>query len=129
MLFRSKFQAAGGEDLVAKVVRTFLSDLGERTQAARTAAGQRDGRALGRIGHALKSSSKLVGARSFSALCAELETRAEASERAELDELVERFLHGSAQVQAALRSTLGDEPGKKAAPASARRTASAPTSS
>ena len=114
-----KFQASGGEDLVAKVVRTFLSDLGERTQAARTAAGQRDGRALSRIGHALKSSSKLVGARSYSALCGELETRAEASERAELDELVERFLHRSAQVQAALRGTLGDEPGKKTAAASA----------
>lgn len=110
-----KFQASGGEDLVAKVVRTFLGDLGERTQAARTAAGQRDGRALSRIGHALKSSSKLVGARSFSTLCAELETRAEASERAELDELVERFLHSSAQVQAALRSTLGDESGRKTA--------------
>ena len=112
-----KFQAAGGEDLVAKVVRTFLGDLGERTQAARSAAAQRDGRALGRIGHALKSSSKLVGARGFSSLCSELESRAELCDRAALDELVERFLRSSAQVAAALRSTLGEEPSQRAASA------------
>lgn len=101
-----RFQTPGGEDLVSKVVRTFLADLGERTQAARAAAAQRDTRTLGRIAHALKSSSKLVGARALSALCAELESAAELGDRTGLYALVERFLLHSAHVHAALTGLL-----------------------
>ncbi len=64
---------AGDEGFMTKIIELFLTDLGERMEAMKTAADARDGAALKSIAHALKGSCGHFGAVRLAALCRKME--------------------------------------------------------
>jgi CheY-like chemotaxis protein/HPt (histidine-containing phosphotransfer) domain-containing protein len=65
-----------GDDLLGKLVEDFLSDFDGRLASMEDALDARDLRLLASIAHFFKSASATLGAKRFSALCAQVEARA-----------------------------------------------------
>ena len=98
----------GGEEFVAEVIDTFLSDAPALVVALRTTYEQGDTEGLRRAAHTLKSNGQTFGAGRFSGLCRELERRARSNElhgTAELVDRVEREYGSLEKSLAALRSS------------------------
>ncbi len=97
----------GGEDFLAEVIDTFLSDAPDLVATLRTTQRQGDAEELRRAAHTLKSNGQTFGAGSFSELCRELEERARTGEidgTGELVDRIEREYDGLQETLAALRS-------------------------
>ena len=69
--FRSSLQ--GDDDFMAELLRDYLNDAAKHLEAIREAADQRDGAALERRAHTLKSSSAAIGAEAVAELCKTIE--------------------------------------------------------
>jgi PAS domain S-box-containing protein len=98
----------GGEEFLAEVIDTFLSDAPALVSALRTTYEQRDTEGLRRAAHTLKSNGQTFGAGRFSELCQELEVRAKSDEldgTVELVDRIEREYAGLEKSLSALRST------------------------
>ena len=97
----------GGDPFLVKVIDTFLSDAPAIVAALRTTHEQGDREGLHRAAHTLISNGETFGARRFSDLCRELETRAKSGEldgTAELVDRIEREYPALEKTLAALRS-------------------------
>jgi CheY-like chemotaxis protein/HPt (histidine-containing phosphotransfer) domain-containing protein len=98
----------GGNEFVAEVIDTFLSDAPALVATLRTTYEQGHADGLRRAAHTLKSNGQTFGAGRFSALCRELELRAKSDEldgAAELVDRIEREYAALEQTLAALRAT------------------------
>jgi CheY-like chemotaxis protein len=98
----------GGEEFVAEVIDTFLSDAPALMETLRTTYEQGQTEGLRRAAHTLKSNGQTFGAGRFSKLCRELEERARSGEldgAAELVDRIEREYAALEQTLAALRAT------------------------
>jgi signal transduction histidine kinase/CheY-like chemotaxis protein len=98
----------GGEEFVAEVIDTFLSDAPALVETLRTTYEQGHTEGLRRAAHTLKSNGQTFGAGRFSKLCRELEERARSGEldgAAELVDRIEREYAALEQTLAALRAT------------------------
>jgi signal transduction histidine kinase/CheY-like chemotaxis protein len=99
----------GGEEFLAEVVATFLSDAPALVATLRTTYEQGDAEGLRRAAHTLKANGQTFGAGRFSELCRELEGRARGdglAGTAELVDRIEREYPALEQALAALPSTL-----------------------
>jgi PAS domain S-box-containing protein len=97
----------GGEEFLAEVIDTFLSDAPALVAKLRTTQEEGDTEGLRRAAHTLKSNGQIFGAERFSELCRELELRARSGEldgTAELVDRVEREYAALEETLAALRS-------------------------
>jgi CheY-like chemotaxis protein len=100
----------GGDDFLAEVVDTFLSDAPALVATLRTASVEGNTEDLRRTAHTLKSNGQTFGAGRFSELCRELEERARRGEldgTAELLDRIEREYAALEKTLTALRSTSG----------------------
>ena len=98
----------GGEEFVAEVIDTFLSDAPALVETLRTTYEQGNTEGLRRAAHTLKSNGQTFGAGRFSKLCRELEERARSGELngvAELLDRIEREYAALEQTLASLRAT------------------------
>jgi HPt (histidine-containing phosphotransfer) domain-containing protein len=97
----------GGNEFVAEVIDTFLSDAPALVATLRTTYEQGHADGLRRAAHTLKSKGQTFGAGRFSKLCRELELRARSDEldgAAELVDRIEREYPAHEQTLAALRA-------------------------
>jgi signal transduction histidine kinase/DNA-binding response OmpR family regulator/HPt (histidine-containing phosphotransfer) domain-containing protein len=101
-LMRTQF----GGPFLARLDDTFLRTSAPLVDALRQALAQGDGAALRQAAHSLKSSSAQVGARAFSALCAELEHHAREGQMASAALLGAPLDHAWHLVQEALAPAL-----------------------
>jgi PAS domain S-box-containing protein len=92
----------GGEEFLAELIGTFLSDAPALLASLRTTREQVKTEELRRAAHTLKSNGQTFGAGGFAELCRELEERARSGELGGADELIDR-IH---QEYAALEETL-----------------------
>jgi CheY-like chemotaxis protein len=90
----------GGEEFLAELIGTFLSDAPALLATLRTA---RETEELRRAAHTLKSNGQTFGAGAFAELCRELEERARSGDLDGADELIDRI----DRAYAALEATLG----------------------
>ena len=81
----------GGEEFLAEVIATFLSDAPAQIATLRTTHEQGDAEGLRRAAHTLKANGQTFGAGRFSELCRELERRARSAELDGIAELVARI--------------------------------------
>ena len=81
----------GGEQFLAELIDTFLSDAPVLVAALRSTYDQGDTEGLRRAAHTLKSNGQTFGAGAFSQLCRELEVRARSDELNGTAELVDRI--------------------------------------
>jgi PAS domain S-box-containing protein len=81
----------GGEEFLAEVIATFLSDAPAQIATLRTTHEQGDAEGLRRAAHTLKANGQTFGAGRFSELCLELERRARSAELDGIAELVARI--------------------------------------
>ena len=98
----------GGDEFVAEVIDTFLSDAPALVATLRTTYEQSQADELRRAAHTLKSNGQTFGAGRFSKLCRELEERARSGEldgAGELVDRIEREYAALVQTLAALRAT------------------------
>ena len=98
----------GGEEFVAEVIDTFLSDAPALVETLRTTYEHGHTEGLRRAAHTLKSNGQTFGAGRFSRLCRELEERARSGELDGIAELLDRIEQEYAALEeslAALRST------------------------
>jgi HPt (histidine-containing phosphotransfer) domain-containing protein len=98
----------GGEEFLAEVIDTFLSDAPALVAALRTTNEEGDTEGLRRAAHTLKSNGQTFGAGRFSELCQELELRARGDEldgTPDLLDRIEREYAGLEKSLSALRST------------------------
>jgi HPt (histidine-containing phosphotransfer) domain-containing protein len=98
----------GGQEFLAELIDTFLSDAPALVATLRTTYKEGDTEGLRRAAHTLKSNGQTFGARRFSELCRELEVRARSDEldgTAELVDRIEREYPALEKALAALRST------------------------
>ncbi len=98
----------GGDEFVAEVIDTFLSDAPALVATLRTTYEQSQADELRRAAHTLKSNGQTFGAGRFSELCRELELRARSDEldgAAELVDRIEREYAALEQTLTALRAT------------------------
>ena len=79
--------------------------LHDQAAAIQQAITTNDGKTLARITHTLKSSSAMLGAISFSALCKELETMGEKNQLAQAAQKIPRFMAEAKEVKEALLAT------------------------
>jgi CheY-like chemotaxis protein len=86
-----KLRRDGQPDLVAQVVRMYLAESPRLAEIVRTAAGASDATALTKAAHTLKSSSANIGARRFSALCAQLQNLGRTGDGASAADLLPAF--------------------------------------
>jgi HPt (histidine-containing phosphotransfer) domain-containing protein len=98
----------GGEEFLAELIDTFLSDAPALVATLRTTYEQGDTEGLRRAAHTLKSNGQTFGAGRFSELCRELELRARSGELdggADLVDRIGRAYPALEKALAALRST------------------------
>jgi PAS domain S-box-containing protein len=98
----------GGQEFVAEMIDTFLSDAPALVETLRTTYEQGHTEGLRRAAHTLKSNGQTFGAGRFSKLCRELEERARSGELDGIAELLDRIEQQYAALEetlAALRST------------------------
>ena len=98
----------GGEEFLAEVIDTFLSDAPALVVTLRTTHEQGDTEGLRRAAHTLKSNGQTFGAGGFSELCRELELRARRDEldgTADLVDRIERAYPALEKALVALRPT------------------------
>ncbi|MET0560536.1 MAG: response regulator [Gaiellaceae bacterium] len=98
----------GGEEFLAEVIDTFLSDTPALVATLRTTYEDGDTEGLRRAAHTLKSNGQTFGAGRFAELCRELELRARSDEldgTAELVDRIEREYPALEKTLAVLRST------------------------
>jgi len=81
----------GGEEFVAEVIDTFLSDAPALVATLRATSEVGDSEGLRRAAHSLKANGQTLGAGRFSELCRELELRAKNGELGGTMELVDRI--------------------------------------
>jgi HPt (histidine-containing phosphotransfer) domain-containing protein len=81
----------GGEEFLAEVIDTFLSDAPALVASLRATREQGDAEGLRRAAHTLKANGQTFGAGGFSELCRELERRARSDELDGTAELVDRI--------------------------------------
>ncbi len=93
----------GGDEFLAELIGTFLSDAPVLLASLRTAREQAKTEELRRAAHTLKSNGQTFGAGGFAELCRELEERARSGELDGADELIDRI----DREYAALEETLG----------------------
>lgn len=91
-----------GEDLVGEILDLFLEDSNERMRAMTDAVRAKDPEEAARAAHAMKSSSRNVGARALSELCRQIESGAR--DQQELDDLLAQSLTEYEVVCAELRA-------------------------
>ena len=84
----------GGDDFIAEVIDTFLTDAPTLVTALRRSLDDGDLDELRRAAHTLKSNGATLGARGFSELCRELEQAAKSGQMEGAAELVERIEQG-----------------------------------
>jgi PAS domain S-box-containing protein len=89
----------GGEEFLAELIGTFLSDAPALLATLRTA---RETEELRRAAHTLKSNGQTFGAGGFAELCRELEERARSGELSGADELIDRIEGEYAALEKAL---------------------------
>jgi PAS domain S-box-containing protein len=103
----------GDREVVAEVVRTYLSELGSRLGAVEASAGRPgsvvERTALMSAAHTLKSSSALVGAKQVAGLCATLEAAAATAAPDSLRGVVERLVGCVPAAQAGLEGWLAGD--------------------
>jgi PAS domain S-box-containing protein len=98
----------GGEEFLAEVIDTFLSDAPALVATLRTTYELGDTEGLRRAAHSLKANGQTLGAGRFSDLCRELELRAKSDELGgtmELVDRIEREYRALEKTLAGLRST------------------------
>jgi PAS domain S-box-containing protein len=81
----------GGDDFVAEVLDTFLTEAPGLVATLRTALDANDADELRRAAHSLKSNGATFGANTFAELCRELEQRAKSGELDGAAELIDRI--------------------------------------
>jgi signal transduction histidine kinase/ligand-binding sensor domain-containing protein/CheY-like chemotaxis protein/HPt (histidine-containing phosphotransfer) domain-containing protein len=96
----------GSDDLLVRVVNTYLADAPERAREVRGAVAAENASALGAAAHALKSASGNVGALRLAAACSALEARAREGQIGDLNAEIAAFDHEYRAARAALVSLL-----------------------
>ena len=121
-------ESLGGEEFVAEVIDTFLSDAPALVATLRTTHEEGDTEGLRRAAHTLKSNGQTFGAGRFSELCRELEHRARSDELDGAAELVDRIEReypalarlslrfGRQRRRERFRSSSRDDPGRRRQP-------------
>ncbi|HEY3174484.1 MAG TPA: response regulator [Candidatus Polarisedimenticolia bacterium] len=107
------FREVGGEaatGFLMDLIGQFLAEAPERLWAVRDAVVRLNPDALKTAAHSLKGSSGTMGARNMSALCAELERRAESDAVSGAISLVARLEEEFDRVRLALRAEAGSKP-------------------
>ncbi len=97
--------AAGGQDLLARLAALYASSSAALIESLRVAVGSEDLEALGKAAHGLKSSSANVGATGLAAICGELEAAARNGKAQAAKGLVERLIREHEEVLDALEKT------------------------
>jgi PAS domain S-box-containing protein len=100
---------ATGDDVLRKLVETFLSELPERLAALKSALDAGDLVALGRAAHAMKSAAS-IGALRYANLCGTVESHALANQRDEALALARMLVDESGEIPAILRRAAGLSP-------------------
>ena len=99
---------ARGEQIVARVVRTFLDAVPPQLERLQKAAAEREAAALRDVAHALKSSAAHLGAQRLSALAREIESLGRGGAAEACEPLVDAALREYERVRAALTPFAGD---------------------
>ncbi len=92
--------------VLAEVIQMYLDEVPQHMGEMRAALAQRDGAALGRSAHALKSASFNVGAKGVGELCRRLEKQGKSGELSDAEELVAAIVALLERVQPALRAEM-----------------------
>jgi CheY-like chemotaxis protein len=100
---------ATGDDVLRKLVETFLSELPQRLAALRSALDAGDLVALGRAAHAMKSAAA-IGALRYAKLCGTVESHALANQRSEALALARMLVDESGEIPGILRRAAGLSP-------------------
>jgi PAS domain S-box-containing protein len=100
---------ATGDDVLRKLVETFLSELPKRLAALKSALDAGDLVALGRAAHAMKSAAS-IGALRYANLCGTVESHALANQRSEALALARMLVDESGEIPAILRKAAGLSP-------------------
>jgi len=104
-----ELSTATGDDVLRKLVETFLSELPDRLAALKSALDAEDLVALGRAAHALKSAAA-IGALRYANLCGTVESYALTYQRSEALAFARALVEESAQIPAILRRAAGLRP-------------------
>ena len=91
-----------GPDVITELIDIFIADLPDQTAALQQAITTNNSETLTRIAHTLKSSSAMLGAKSLSALCYELEQMGEHNQLSQAAQKMPQFMAESRQVKEAL---------------------------
>jgi CheY-like chemotaxis protein len=89
---REELRAAGVEEIVEELLRTFLQDAPNRLKALEDAVGAADARGIERAAHAYKSSAGTVRAHDLAGLLKEAELAASSGDMAETRKLLSRVV-------------------------------------
>jgi HPt (histidine-containing phosphotransfer) domain-containing protein len=103
----SSLRGAGGYRLVHELVAVFLRDTDDRLRALRAAADAGDGRAIGKVAHALKGSAGILGARGLAGFCVDLEKGAASPGFTGVEEALRDLEEEFARVRGWLARALG----------------------
>jgi CheY-like chemotaxis protein len=109
LLELQELSKATGDDVLRKLVETFLSELPERLAALKSALDAGDLVALGRAAHAMKSAAA-IGALRYANLCGTVESHALANQRSEALALARVLVDESEQIPTLLRRAAGLSP-------------------
>jgi len=90
-------------DALRKIITFFLRDTTERLNTLKQALARQDAPLLFQIAHAMKSSSAMMGALHFSALCKQMEAHGKAGNTSGLEPLLTELTAEFARVQDALQ--------------------------
>jgi signal transduction histidine kinase/CheY-like chemotaxis protein len=88
--FRAQMRAAGAEEAVDGILRTFVQDARERLNAMATAVAAGDAVAIERAAHAFKSAARTIGAGTLAARLEDMEEAGRAGAVAGVQELFDR---------------------------------------
>jgi PAS domain S-box-containing protein len=100
----------GGDEFMAELIETFLTDAPTLLATLRNALGQDNADEVRRAAHTLKSNGATFGAQDFSEVCRELEERAKHGQLEGGHELADRIERKYAQLAEALRVRAVESP-------------------
>ena len=95
-----------GERVVREILDEFLTDMSSRMHSIKRAIESSDWRELADLAHPLRSAAAIVGARRFSAMCAELEKLARANRVSEATSVAENVVEEAQMLPALLQQAL-----------------------
>ena len=92
--------------VLAEVIQMYLDEVPQHLSAMRAGLAQRDGAAIGRSAHALKSASFNVGAKGVGELCRRLEKEGKSGDLSETEDRLAALTAMLDRVQTALRAEM-----------------------